>query len=79
MPKLTPEFEQRLRVASGSLFATVEGTSAHERSAMLCEVDRLRAALSAIAAIANRTEGGDWDEIEDARAIASAALKQQGE
>ena len=38
------------------------------------EIHRLRMALQAIAGIENRTDGGDWDEIEDARLIARDAL-----
>ena len=36
--------------------------------------DELRAALGKIAAIENRYNCGDWDEIEEARAIAQEAL-----
>lgn len=43
------------------------------------EMKRLRAALQAILAIENRTDGGDWDEIEDARLIARDALCNQKE
>lgn len=38
------------------------------------EIERLRRALQAIAGIENQTDGGDWDEIEDARLIARDAL-----
>ena len=40
------------------------------------EIDRLREALEKILAIENKTEGGDWDEIEEAREIARAALAE---
>ena len=33
-----------------------------------------RAALERISSIENRTTGGDWDEIEEARQIARAAI-----
>lgn len=38
------------------------------------EIERLRAALTAISEIADQSDGGDWDEIEDARRIARKAL-----
>lgn len=38
------------------------------------EIMRLRAALQVISNIENRTDGGDWDEIDDARLIARDAL-----
>lgn len=34
----------------------------------------LEEALKKIAAIQDKTDGGDWDEIEEARKIAAAAL-----
>lgn len=36
---------------------------------------RLREALRSIVDMPNRLTGGDWDEIEDARCIARAALR----
>ena len=41
---------------------------------LLDENARLREALLEISAIVNQQWGGDWDEIENARAIARAAL-----
>lgn len=41
---------------------------------MSTEAELLRAALNKIAAIPNRAVGSDWEEIEEARAIADAAL-----
>jgi hypothetical protein len=40
------------------------------------EIDRLRAALKKIAAIEDDCYGGDWQEIEEARNIASDALSR---
>lgn len=37
---------------------------------------KLRQALREIAAIKDNLNGGDWDEIEQARAIANEALKE---
>lgn len=46
----------------------------------LLERDRkLVAALKAVAAIEDKMYGGDWDEIEEARNIACAVLKDIGE
>ena len=41
------------------------------------EIERLRAALEGIAAIEDEYYGDDWDEINKAREIASAALNIQ--
>ena len=41
---------------------------------LLAENARLREALLDISAIVNQQWGGDWDETENARAIARAAL-----
>lgn len=38
------------------------------------ELERMREALERISAIENKTTGGDWDEIDEARLIAHAAL-----
>ncbi len=38
------------------------------------EIERLRKALQDIADIKDNYEGGDWDEIEEARKIANDAL-----
>jgi hypothetical protein len=38
--------------------------------------DELLAALKAISNIPNKSYGGDWDEIEEARAIAKAAISK---
>ena len=43
--------------------------------ALLADLDAVRGALKKIAAIQNQMFGQDWDEIEDAREIARAALK----
>lgn len=43
------------------------------------EVERLRAALEQIAAIENKDYGIDWDEIEEAREIAKAALAEKSQ
>ncbi|CAB5514617.1 hypothetical protein ACOTHJ_13035 [Achromobacter xylosoxidans] len=45
---------------------------------MSAEAEVLRAALNKIAAIPNRAVGADWEEIEEARAIADAALYGDG-
>lgn len=45
-----------------------------QRDAALAECEQLREALQKIAAIKNRYNCGDWDEIEDARNIADSAL-----
>ena len=39
------------------------------------KAQRVREALERIAAIQNKCDGSDWDEIEEAREIARAALK----
>ena len=47
---------------------------------LLVEVEAARKALHQISQIEDKMIGGDWDEIEEARAIANAALAQrQGE
>lgn len=43
----------------------------------IAEIDRLREALEQIAAVENKLEGGDWDEIETARSIAHNALEKK--
>lgn len=43
--------------------------------ALVAEVRRLREALEKIVAIENKADGGDWDEIAEARLIAREALK----
>lgn len=44
---------------------------------LLAEVEASRKALRQISQIEDKMIGGDWDEIEEARAIANAALSQQ--
>jgi hypothetical protein len=57
------------------------GTSSAERPdgifCLYAEYEKVVAALRAIAAIENQMVGGDWDEIEQARAIAREALGEQ--
>ena len=43
---------------------------------MAAKLDRYREALEKIAAIENRYNCGDWDEIQDARDIANEALRK---
>jgi hypothetical protein len=43
------------------------------------EVQRLREALTKIAAIEDKMFGSDWEEIEEARQIARAAIKGEKE
>jgi hypothetical protein len=51
-----------------------------ERDRFLVEANKkLVEALKAVAAIEDKMYGGDWDEIEEARNIACAALKELGE
>jgi hypothetical protein len=54
------------------------GTSSAPRDdgiyVLFSEYERVVAALRAIAAIENKMVGGDWEEIEEARAIAVRAL-----
>ena len=51
-----------------------------ERTAALrAELEAREAALRQISAIEDKMYGGDWDEIEEARRIASAALAQRQE
>lgn len=45
---------------------------------LLAQRDALQAALKRIAAIENKDYGTDWEEIEEARAIAQAAIAQTG-
>lgn len=45
MKKLTPELEQELRQSIKPNYADVRGTESHERSALLEEIDMLRAAI----------------------------------
>ena len=47
---------------------------ASDYDALAAYAERLREALRRIAAIEDRLNGGDWDEIRDARDIANAAL-----
>ncbi len=54
----------------------------HEREAdeigdLEKEIERLRAALTKISEIRNQLYGPDWEEIEEARAIALMALAPQ--
>lgn len=50
-------------------------TALHDKiKALLTERDNLKSALMEIAAIPDNLEGGDWDEIENAREIANAVL-----
>jgi hypothetical protein len=44
---------------------------------LFSEYENVVAALRAIAAIEDKMSGGDWDEIEQARAIAREALGEQ--
>lgn len=57
------------------------GTSAAERPdgifCLYAEYEKVASALRKIAAIENKIIGGDWDEIEEARAIAREALGEQ--
>ena len=53
--------------------------NAHEQlSAQSAEIARLREALGTIIGIENRDYGPDWEEIEEAREIARAALETKG-
>ena len=45
---------------------------------LVARVARLEEALREIAAIENEMVGGDWDEIEQARVIAIATLREGG-
>ena len=45
MKKLTPDLEQELRQSIKPNYADVYGTESYERSAMLEEIDMLRAAI----------------------------------
>lgn len=54
--------------------AVVCATAEQERNAALKQVEGFREALEKIAAIKNRYNCGDWDEIEEAREIAGTAL-----
>ena len=42
---------------------------------LTAEIKRLRTALQEVAAIENKHFGDDWEEIEEARGIATAALQ----
>ena len=55
------------------LFAEIEHLR-NVRAMLAREVKKLRAALVRIDAIEDRYDGGDWDEINEAREIARAAL-----
>ena len=65
------DHEKRIResVASGENF------SDNDLRALLADLEAMRAALGKVAAIQNQMFCQDWDEIEDAREIARAALK----
>lgn len=67
------------KVKAASFGCTVEETSEwHDANRLERLVNRLasyEAALREIAAIANQPDGGDWDEIEQAREIARKALE----
>ena len=48
----------------------------NERCTLAVAWSQLRAAMKAIESIKNKPNGGDWDEIEEARAIATRALAE---
>ena len=80
--------ELQLQLQLAELFSLDETVQAEERAVI---AGALRAAyrrgsselvdvldvLQQIAAIKNKTHCGDWDEIEEARALASAALEKK--
>lgn len=43
--RLTPEFEAEIRAKVNPAYADNRGTESYERGALLCEIDRLRAAI----------------------------------
>lgn len=57
----------------------VESTSSRltHRLTVLRRLDRYRAALQHIVQITDKTYGGDWDEIEEARSIARDVLREE--
>lgn len=63
-------------VAELDCHETDDGTwiNAADYASLEQECERLRNALEKIAAIEDRYNCGDWDEIEEAREIATAAL-----
>jgi hypothetical protein len=74
----------RCGMLSGDEFSTVEYevpyNQSEELEKQLLERDKkLVEALKAVAAVEDKMYGGDWDEIEEARNIACAALKELGE
>jgi len=63
-----------LEIATKNGWQTHVADNDHVR-ALLADLDAKTEALERIASITNQMFGGDWDEIEDAREIARAALK----
>jgi hypothetical protein len=58
-----------------NVFGPYENASEREANIrLICAAPDLLAALKQIAAIEDKMNGGDWDEIEDARQIAQAAI-----
>lgn len=57
---------------------TDASTAANAIFALLDRLEAAKKALLQIAEIQNKTTGGDWDEIEEARQLAKAALEQGG-
>lgn len=58
-------------------YLTTVGIKADTMATANGEVEQLRRALTAIASIEDKTDGGDWDEIEEAREIAREALAKK--
>jgi hypothetical protein len=65
---------QELTMAAVEMRDTVEAFYANQERADAGKDAALLEALRKIAAIENKMYGGDWDEIEEARSIASIAI-----
>lgn len=76
--------DSNLNIELAAAKADLESVKTHHRYDLeqfrKCQDEnkRLREALEKINAIKNKMEGGDWDEIEEARDIAKSALDGNG-
>lgn len=75
---VNPHAERLRRIETGGLLKNLcLHNAANEIDRLLAANAALEVALKRISAIPNSMSGGDWCEIEEARAIADAALSAQ--
>lgn len=79
LPQVIQQIEQALEAGPASVFYIDQrlATACNPQSIriLLDALKEAKAALEAIAAVEDEMYGGDWDEIEHARQVATAALK----